>query len=679
MLLEDTICSGTAVAVQANNPCAPEWLDATVTWDWDYDNGPETVAPNNLAPVTHVFTNLTYFDQVRLIGLTVSNICGEDTTIRPLVVIADSIAANFTASPDSGCAPLEVAIVQSGLGATEWQWAYDAPNGVFSSGFSPTHVYVEPGQYVARLVVGNGCVTDTLDRLITAYPPAVVEAFALPDTVCEGVLVEFTSTSVNSNGWTWDFDDAGSGATGPTAEHVFNNSGTYDVSLVVNDISTGCGGRDTVQVEVVESPEAILNVTPQSDCPPLEVVMESGSLNANTIQWQVIEGTTEVFSFDPEFTYTYTLPGSHPIRLIALNASGCSDTTRVEVEVFPPVDADFTFTPDSSCITPVSVSFAHQGSGVGPLQYTWNLGGPPAGPSTATAERTYADPGSYTVCLSIASQDGCVDDTCKVLTVLPTPEAVMEVPATICLGDVMDLINNSVNTTGQNWSFGNGALSSLFEPDYTYPDTGIYLVRLDVVGASGCVDSALAVVTVCGVPTAGFVAEQIIANRYRFMDRSVDASSYTWDFGDGRTSDEREPEHTFAPDPNTCSWVVVQEVFNTCGCSSTADTTLRAPAEALIFVANSFSPNGDGDNDTFAPDFPLQFVPDLREAGWRFRIYSRWGSEVFFDTDDPSKEWDGRVNGSEVPPDVYQWTLDLNLDCIPDAEPFLRGHVTLWR
>lgn len=679
ILLEDSICSGSAVTVQANNPCAPEWLDPTVTWDWDYDNGPETVAPNNLATVTHVFTNPSYFPATPLIGLTVTNRCGEHTSTRPLVVIADSIAANFTASPVSGCAPLEVAFVQSDLGVTEWQWDYDAPNGLFSSGFSPTHVYVVPGQYVARLVVGNGCVTDTLDRLITAHPPAVVEAFALPDTVCEGVSVEFTSTSVNSNGWTWDFDGAGPGTTGPTAELVFNNSGTYNVSLVVNDISTGCAGSDIVQVEVLDAPEAILNVAPLSGCPPLPVVMESEASNANAIQLWVIEGATEVFSFDAVFTYTYMLPGTHPIRLVALNASGCSDTTRVEVEVFPPVNADFTFTPDSSCITPVSVSFAQQGSGVGPLQYTWDLGIPPTGPSTATAERVYTDPGSYTVCLTMASQDGCADDTCKVLTVLPTPDALMELPPTVCLGSVLDLINNSVNTTGQNWSFGNGAGSSLFEPDYTYPDTGIFQVRLDVVGASGCVDSALAIVTVCGVPSAGFVAEQIIANRYRFIDRSTGADSYAWDFGDGRFSDEAEPEHTFAPNPNSCSWVVIQEVFNVCGCSSRADTTLVAPAEAIIFVANSFSPNGDGQNDTFRPDFPIQFALDLASAGWRFRIFSRWGSEVFFDTDLPLGSWDGTVGEKPVPAGVYQWTLDLNLGCIKDASPFLSGHVTVWR
>lgn len=66
---------------------------------------------------------------------------------------------------------------------------------------------------------------------------------------------------------------------------------------------------------------------------------------------------------------------------------------------------------------------------------------------------------------------------------------------------------------------------------------------------------------------------------------------------------------------------------------------------------NAFTPNGDGVNDTYKPLF---FCPVITTG---FRVYNRWGQKVF-ETKDPNKAWDGKVDGKDAPSDVYAWQVE---------------------
>jgi gliding motility-associated-like protein len=65
-------------------------------------------------------------------------------------------------------------------------------------------------------------------------------------------------------------------------------------------------------------------------------------------------------------------------------------------------------------------------------------------------------------------------------------------------------------------------------------------------------------------------------------------------------------------------------------------------------LPNTFTPNGDGQNDVFHPFLPYRFVPKIE-----MRIYNRWGEEVFR-TEDPYIGWDGKDSkGKDVSEGVY--------------------------
>jgi gliding motility-associated-like protein len=91
-----------------------------------------------------------------------------------------------------------------------------------------------------------------------------------------------------------------------------------------------------------------------------------------------------------------------------------------------------------------------------------------------------------------------------------------------------------------------------------------------------------------------------------------------------------------------------------------------------VHIPNSFTPNGDGVNDVFAP-----VVRDAVPGSYRLTIFDRWGQEQFTSTD-TALGWDGNIGGTAAKQDVYVWRLEVL--GVRNTETQERiGHVTLLR
>ena len=102
------------------------------------------------------------------------------------------------------------------------------------------------------------------------------------------------------------------------------------------------------------------------------------------------------------------------------------------------------------------------------------------------------------------------------------------------------------------------------------------------------------------------------------------------------------------------------------------DTTyrvLRIVGESVLYIPNSFTPNGDGIND----------VVKIEGAGiveLVFRIYNRWGEKVF-ETHDKNIGWDGIYKGELQEMDAYTYSADATL--VNSQVVHLKGNITLLR
>ena len=174
-------------------------------------------------------------------------------------------------------------------------------------------------------------------------------------------------------------------------------------------------------------------------------------------------------------------------------------------------------------------------------------------------------------------------------------------------------------------------------------------------------------------PTANFEA-----NSYSVASNTIftltDASKGTpkawdWDMGDGNTSTGNIVYHTYE---NAGDYVVFMEVTDKNGCTDTISKIIHVYDELNVFIPNTFTPNGDGLNDTWGP-----LMTEYSENGYMLTIFDRWGQRIFM-TEDPTVQWDGTVDGKYVAPNsIYTYRIVVR-DYTGQEYEFV-GHVTVLR
>jgi PKD repeat protein len=150
-----------------------------------------------------------------------------------------AVTANFTASPTSGDAALEVTFTSTSTGTiTSYSW--DFGDGGTSTQANPTHTYTSDGTYTVILTVVGSDGSDS--EIKTAY--ITVGSGAGPTVDFEGtplsgeaaLTVDFTdlSTGNNVHAWSWNFGDGGTSSE-QHPSHIYSSAGIYDVTLSATD------------------------------------------------------------------------------------------------------------------------------------------------------------------------------------------------------------------------------------------------------------------------------------------------------------------------------------------------------------------------------------------------------------------------------------------------------------
>ncbi|MBL7963046.1 MAG: gliding motility-associated C-terminal domain-containing protein [Flavobacteriales bacterium] len=305
--------------------------------------------------------------------------------------------------------------------------------------------------------------------------------------------------------------------------------------------------------------------------------------------------------------------------------------------------------------------------------------GPGGAACTGTLDPAVDASGAYAYVVN--GTGACVADTALVLatiTTVPTPL----INASSWAGCVPLEVEFSQGWTGAGsctWDFGNGQTSTDCIPGpVVYPFPGNYTVTLTIDVGSGCTATVTlpGAVLVSVPPVADFTVLPEMVNTadplVLFLNQSTGASSYLWDFGDGATSTATQPTHMY-DSPLAATYEVCLLAYSAPACADTICRTIEVMDGPLVWVPNSFTPDGDGTNDTFAPA-----VLGIARDGYRFDVFDRWGQPLF-GTNDPDARWDGRsAGGQPVQVGVYIWKLSAR-DAIKGTRIERTGHVTLVR
>ena len=203
-----------------------------------------------------------------------------------------------------------------------------------------------------------------------------------------------------------------------------------------------------------------------------------------------------------------------------------------------------------------------------------------------------------------------------------------------CFPIIVTFTPNNIDTaTYWKWSFHDGTNSTDEFARKRFNKPGTYTIKLATTenGKTYYYEKTITLEQK-PLPTADFeVNERLAMNSpIQFENLSENAVYFEWDFGDGNTSTERNPWHTYTQ-PN--DYVVTLTAYNEDDCADIIQYPIYISCAGRMTV-NVFTPNNDGQNDDYSFD-SLQICEEFH-----IQIFDRWGRLVF-ENQDPFRPWDG--------------------------------------
>jgi gliding motility-associated-like protein len=549
-VLDDPTVRFTADRTTGCSPAVVHFQDQSSTpggttitnWEWDF--GDATTASSSTP--THVFRSAGSFT----VTLTITNSagCRKLFSMPNYINVNPGVTPGFTYSDPGVCrAPATVNFTDNsnGPGTLSYNWSFG--DGGSASTPSPSHTFNSNGTYHTVLTVSSslGC-TDSMVKSISVG--LVNTDIAVPPHICPRQVVTFQNSSnprpVSSR---WSFS-TGATDTLPNASTSFPASGTYTVHLV-NTYAT-CVDSVTKTFTVSTVPQTSFTVSDSGRCQPTLNVQftNTSSLSTNYV-WLFGDSSSSTVA-NP--SHSYTSLGAFDVTLIATDTSGCSDTLVRPglINIRKPI-ISFATLPEEGCV-PDTVSFKANVQSFGAVtSWLWNFGD---GSPTSNLDSTghiYPQQGTYNVSLTITTSDGCtetktLDEAVKVGT-LPVPNFI-GTPTTACADPGVTFTNQSTNATDYLWDFGDHTSSSDQNPIHVFADTGRFDIKLTAIN-NGCRAELIKPDYITIKPSVSRFTWRPDCNnqlRYTFIDRSVSATGWSWDFGDNTNfSGQNPPAHTF--------------------------------------------------------------------------------------------------------------------------------------
>lgn len=357
--------------------------------------------------------------------------------------------------------------------------------------------------------------------------------------------------------------------------------------------------------------------------------------------WDFGDGSA-IDSINVNPVHTYSTTGDYIVLLTITGADGCIEVKKQIIRIgSKPVagiiatnscEGSFVSLLDSSYVTVGTIN-----------NWYWNLGNSLSTQKNPTI--TYTSAGNKTISLAVKSLEGCVSDTVyKSIYINPKPVISMSF-SNACINSIVNFngTDNGVNIAEWKWDFGDGSKGSGNNISHTYLKTGNYLVTLFAIAQNGCLSDTLKkYINIYGT-SANAGNDTIAAPLQPVQLHAVGGLSYQWLPSTGLNNPNiADPIAVLNKDQT-----YILKAFTPEGCETFDTLTIKIYKGPDIYVPNAFTPNNDGNNDA------LKAIPIGITQFKFFKIYNRWGQQVF-STTDFTKGWDGQYKGL-ILQDIYVW------------------------
>jgi PKD repeat protein len=368
-----------------------------------------------------------------------------------------------------------------------------------------------------------------------------------------------------------------------------------------------CGSVTTTQIiSIVAPPVAAFSADVTIGCAPFTVQFFDESLNAASWSWS-FPGGMPSSSTEQNPIVIYNTPGNYSVTLEVSNTAGTNTLTITEyisVEDIPQPSFSSNITGSIGIFTNTSN---------GGTSFEWDFGDG-TGSTEENPMHVYEEDGDYTVTLTVTNSCGSVSTSQDIIIATP-PNAnfsadVTEgcVPFTVQFND-----QSTTNTVSWQWEFPGGTPNSSTEqnPVVVYNTAGTYDVTLTVSNPAGSDESVqLSYIVVNDAPLADFSTD-VNGITATFTNNTANGGNYDWDFGDGESSTETNPEHEYQI---VGDYEVQLIVTNECG----ADTVVQIISIEGLAPTAAFSTDEQSGCAPFTVNFIDESTENPNSWDWTF-------------------------------------------------------------
>jgi gliding motility-associated-like protein len=618
----------------------------TYNYSW-VPNVSSSATASNLAPGTYTIT------------ISTASGCSIDTTIT----LASSGGLNnvtFTTS-DASCNAADGSITVSNVNGGNPAYTYSLDGVTFVG--SNQFLNLNAGNYTLYVQDANNCSLDTNFVIHSPNAPTDIQATILNASCNQNDgSIQITNVIGGTAAYTYSLDNITFSAT-----NLFSNLSAGNYTIYVND-QNGCSYNEALVVASASGPNNATIQVQAATCG-----LDNGSITVSNIvggtaPYQINFNNT---GYAAQTAFQNLASGNYSLSI--QDDNGCIFNLPNQTVLDLDGPNQITFTPFSTtcALNNGSVDVSNVLGGTQPYSFSLSNGS-----INGTGDFSNLPATAYT--LTVTDQNNCVLDTSFTVAASTGPTDLdLIITNAICDQNNGQIeVNNVLNGTAPftfNLSNGssntNGTFSGLAAGNYS----------IEVIDANGCSITESANIQGGTSPIADFsFSPSTISSIGEQTVQMINSSSpsnltYEWYFEAGFpfTSNMENPSTAYSG-LNAGNYSITLIATNPEGCTDTLVKYIEVKDDILIYVPNSFTPDGDEFNNIWQP-----IIGFADMASYDLFIFNRWG-EIVFESHDPIIGWDGTYLGKMVPDGTYTWTIQLK-DPNNDFKKTVNGHLSILR
>ena len=542
-------------------------------------------------------------------------------------------------------------------------------------------------QTITLTVTSPSCGTLSQSLPVTVLPKTVADFGQVYHSNCSPLQDTFVN---NSRGYQlsyqWYKDNVLISTDATPAPQSLSATGadsTYTFTLIVCSSACGC---DTMTNDVVVHPVNFgICLSPEhfTICQGQPLIFsDSCTASDCSLLYDFGDGSTYATNGGGVTSHIFTQADTFTVRLKAICECNV-DSTQQSIVVIPAPSVD-SHVSNPACISDTTY-FSSQTISGNPFAYWWSFGDGGIDSLHSNPIHIYQNPGAFNGWLVAVGSNGCPSDTSRFnITVFPVPDVSYTGDTAVCQFAKLYIKTDSLapNST-YIWS-----ITGPRDTEQVTTSTGAFLMNTSDTGtfdltlkaytnaAPLCAaTSATTQVVVMESPVANFtilpVRSPILSN-VSFLNQSIHALSYWWNFGNADLVNVYEENPVYQYTTPGLYQVTLTAINNLC--RDTIQKSIIIDPVPDLFIPNTITANGDGNNDFFQIYGHLDAI-----INFEVKIFDRTG-ELVFESNDAYFKWDATYKGKLVGPAVFVYEMHMGfLGGTPGEVRKTKGSITVLR